>query len=238
MGVTMRLQALFVLSVAAVGAILAAPAGAADPAVEAGLVAVQSNFLEQLYMRPNADLSGYKKVLIEPAQVSFRSDFNKNTQDSLGFLQRFRPDDVQRIAENVTDGLNSSVHEAFRARGYEIVASGGPGVLRLSPKVVDLFVNADETLRPGTTRAYTKDAGNATLVLEARDSVSGALLARVVDRRIVEENSKGMQITDVRQTGSVTNSFWFDSAFRRWATACANALETGTPAKVGLETHH
>ena len=233
----MKLQTLFLFSVAAIAAVLAVPSGAADPAIDAGLVAVQSRDLDQLYLRPNADVAGYRKILVDPARVAFRNDFNKNKQDSLGVTHRFTADDVQRISDETAAGLQSSVADAFKSRGYEIAAAAGPGVMRLSPSVTELYINADQTLAPGTTRAYTKEAGEATLVLEARDAVSGTLLGRVVDHRITPENSKGSQLTDLRQTGSVTNNFWFDSTFRRWATACADAFESSNPAKVGLDTH-
>lgn len=232
----MKLQAFLVLSMAALGAAVATPSGAANPATDAGLVAVQARDLDQLYLRPNADLAAYRKVLVDPAVIKFRSDWNKNSQDSKGFTRRFTADEAQRIGDETASGLQSSVVEAFKARGYEIATAPGPGVLRLSPSLTDLYVNADETLAPGTTKMFTKDAGEATLVLEARDAVSGTLLGRVVDRRTVPENTKGTQVMDVRRTGSVTNGFWFDTTFRRWATACADAFEASKTAKVGYET--
>ena len=64
------------------------------------------------------------------------------------------------------------------------------------------------------------------LVLEARDSVSGTLLGRVVDHRTAREGTKGTQLSDVRRTTTVSNNFWFDTAFRRWAATCVKEFET------------
>lgn len=233
----MKPQLLFVLSMAALGAAVMAPSQAANLATAEGLVAVQSRNLDQFYVLPNADLAGYRKVVIDPAKITFHKDWNTDSVDPHGVARRLRPDDVRRIADEMASGLQTSVAEAFKARGYEIAAAPGPGVLRLAPSVVDLYVNADETLAPGTTKAFTKDAGEATLVLEARDAVSGTLLGRIVDHRIIPENSKGTQISDLRRTGSVSNSFWFDITFQRWATACIDAFEASKPAKIGFETH-
>ena len=123
--------------------------------------------------------------------------------------------------------MQSAVAEAFRARGYEVAAAPGPGVLRLSPSVTDLYVNAAENVATGgTTKSFTKDAGEAKLVLEARDSVSGTLLGRVVDHRTAREGTKGTQLSDVRRTTTVSNNFWFDTAFRRWAATCVKEFET------------
>jgi hypothetical protein len=62
------------------------------------------------------------------------------------------------------------------------------------------------------------EAGEATLVVEARDSTTGALLGRVLDRR--ETRSSGrMQVTT-----SVTNLSDFEALFRRWADTCVKGL--------------
>jgi hypothetical protein len=233
MGVTMNLHALFVLAIATLGAAVAAPSEAASPATYEGLAAVQSRDLDEFYLRPNADLGAYRKIVIDPVQVTFRKDWNKDFVDPHGSLRRLLQDDVRRIAEETASTLQSAVAEAFKARGYEIAAAPGPGVLRLSPSITDLYVNAAENLATGgTTKSFTKDAGEATLVLEARDSVSGTLLGRVVDHRTARE-TKGTQISDVRRTTSVSNNFWFDAMFRRWAATCAKAFEASKPSKIG-----
>jgi hypothetical protein len=220
----MKTQAFFVLSVAALGAVLAAPSQAATPATYEGLVAVRSWNLDELYLRPNADLASYRKVVIDPAQVTFRKDWNNEFVDLHGVTRRLRQADAQRIAEDTASTLQSAVAEAFKARGYEIAAAPGPGVLRLSPNVIDLYVNAAEDLSPGTTKSFTKDAGEATLLLEARDSVSGTLLGRVVDHRTARE-TKGTQRRDLIRTSSVSDSFWFDTMFRRWTADCIKEFE-------------
>jgi hypothetical protein len=222
----MNLHALLGLCIVAFLAAGTAPSQAAAPATSDGLVPVRSWNLDELYLRPNADLANYRKVVIDPVQVAFRSDWNKDFVDPHASIRRLTQDDVRRIADETASTLQSAVAEAFKARGYEVAAAPGPGVLRLSPSVTDLYVNAAENLATGgTTKSFTKDAGEATLVLEARDSVSGTLLGRVVDRRTAQE-TKGTQISDVRRTTTVSNSFWFDTMFRRWAATCAKEFET------------
>jgi hypothetical protein len=55
------------------------------------------------------------------------------------------------------------------------------------------------------------DAGEATVLLEARDSVSGALLGRVLDRR----ETQGSGVATI--TSSVTNIADFERLFSQWA---------------------
>src|SRR5947208_3831009 len=193
MGVTMKTQALFVLSVVALGAVLAAPSQAAAPATYEGLVAVRSWNLDELYLRPNADLASYRKIVIDPAQVTFRKDWNKDSPDLHGVTRRLREADAQRLAGDTASAMQSALAEAFKARGYEIAAAPGPGVLRLSPSITDLYVNAAEDLYTGgTTKSFTKDAGEATLLLDVRDAATGTLLGHIVDRRTARE-TKGTQ---------------------------------------------
>jgi len=220
----MKTHALLVLSVVALGAALPAPSQAATPATYEGLVAVQSRNIDELYLRPNSDLASYRRIMIDPPQVAFRKDWNKESPDLHGVTRRLRQDDVQRIADDTASVMQSAVAEAFKARGYESAAAPGPGVLRLSPSVTDLYVNAAEDLSPGTTKAFTKDAGEATLLLEARDAVTGVLLGRVVDHRIARE-TKGTQRRDLIRTSSISDSFWLETVFRRWAASCVTEFE-------------
>ena len=220
----MNLQSLIVVVALAVGGVaLAPPSQAADGVPPEGLVAVRSLNLDQFYIR-DSRLAGYRKVVVDPVRIAFRSDWNQSEQDYRGKTRRLLPSDVQVIADDMASLLQDSVSGAFKARGYEIVATPGPGVLRLTPSATDLYVNAGDETPPGTTKLFTKDAGEATLVLEARDSVSGALLARVVDHRTARE-TKGTRISDLRRTTNVSSGFWFDETFWRWATACAKEFE-------------
>ncbi len=219
----MRFHAFIAAVVAVGGTVLMTSSWVADAASADGLVAVRSSNFDELYVRPNADLAGYRKVVIDPPQIAFRKDWNQSEQDYRGKTRRLPSADVRSIAEDMTSVMQSSITEAFKARGYEVVRSPGPGVLHLIPTAAEVYVNAGDETPPGATKLFTKDAGEATLVLEARDSVSGELLARVVDHRIARE-TKGTQIRDLRTTTNVSNAFWFDETFRRWASACAKEL--------------
>jgi len=177
----------------------AATAQAAAPAPPEGLVSVRSWNLDELYLRPNADLAGYRMVVIDPVQVTFRKDWNRDFQDPHASIRRLTQDDVRRIAEETGSGLRNALAETFRSRGYEIAAAPGPGVLRLSPNLTDVYVNAVEDLyQGGTTKSFTKDAGEATLSLDVRDGASGTLLARVVDRRTANETNEARRLVGER----------------------------------------
>jgi hypothetical protein len=130
------------------------------------------------------------------------------------------PSDAQRITDAAAGAMQIAVAQAFTAKGYETVAEPGPGVLRLSPRVADLYVNAPDTYDPGIQIGVTHDdAGTATMVLEARDAVTGTLLGRVVDHGTASEVRRFNRAT------TVSNNFWFEAVFRQWAQNCAKELE-------------
>ncbi|HEX9194240.1 MAG TPA: DUF3313 family protein [Burkholderiales bacterium] len=218
----MILRAFFVLCVAVLGAAAcAAEPQAPSEAVREGLVAVQSRNLDELYLRPNADLAAYRKVLIDPVRAEIRGDWQKNLNYTRNVSRWVGPEDAQRIAADVASTLESTIAETYKARGYEIAAAPELGVLRLSARIADLYVNAPDRFSPWTVKTFTRDAGQATLLLEARDAVSDTLLARVVHHGIAREISR------LNMAGDVSNRFWFETLFRRWTADCIAEFEAG-----------
>ena len=218
----MILRAFFVLCVAVLGAAAcAAQPQTPSEAAREGLVAVQSRNLDELYLRPNADLAAYRKVLIDPVRAEIRGDWLKNLNYTRNVSRWVGPDDAQRIAADVASTLESTLAETYKARGYEISAAPEPGVLRLSARIADLYVNAPDRFSPWNVKTFTRDAGQATLLLEARDAVSGTLLARVVHHGIAREISR------LNMASDVSNRFWFETLFRRWTADCIAEFEAG-----------
>ena len=218
----MNFQTLFILCGAVIaGAACAAEPQAASQAAGEGLVAVQSRNLDELTLRPNADLAAYRKVLIDPVRAEVRSDWQKHLNYTRNVSRWVGPDDAKRMAADAAAGLESAIAQTYKARGYEIAAAPEPGVLRLTASIADLYVNAPDRYSPWTVKTFTRDAGQATLVLEARDAVSGTLLARVVHHGIAREISR------LNMAGDVSNRFWFEALFRRWTADCIAEFEAG-----------
>lgn len=216
----MKLKAYLLVMMAALGGAtaLAAPYGPTAPAGYDGLVAVQARNLDKLYVRPNTDLARYQKVMIDPVTVEFSKDWDRSVNDPR-YTTRIRPEDARRIADQTTANLGSILTDALKTRGYQIVTAPGPGVLRLSPRVTDLYVNAPDVLPPGVTRSFARDAGEATVTLEARDASNGTLVAVVSDHATAQDMLRLSRATDV------TNTFWFDGMFKRFAANGLDALK-------------
>lgn len=224
----MNLKTLLMWTIALVASTtFVAPPGSAAPASSDGLIAALSRNLDEVYLQPGADLSAYKKVIVEPGQAALAKNWLKDMNATRSVQRWLIPEDAQRITDEAASSLAPVITDVFKARGYEIVSAPGPGVLRLTPSVTDLFVNAPDVTSPGIQRAFVRDGGQATLHLDARDAVTGTLVARIVDRSTAREvlapaTSAG-QLRSNRAT-DVSNLFWFEALYRQWAGYCAKAL--------------
>jgi hypothetical protein len=125
---------------------------------------------------------------------------------------RITQEDADKIIAATQSNFDDIFREAFEKAGYPVVTAPGPDVVRVSTAVINLYVNAPDTMTPGRSRTFTTDAGEATLVMEVRDSSTRALLARVLDRR--ETRGTGQ----MQMTSSVTNVNDFRMLFKQWAS--------------------
>jgi hypothetical protein len=204
---------------AAGATVAAAQAGstAASGALD-GLVKVKSQRFDEVYLRPGTDLHGYKGVMLNPAQVTFATSWLKDMNaQPIALTKRTTVEDAERIANKVRTGFVDVFAKVFKSAGFEVVAAPGPDVLSLSLHVIDLYINAPSTvtLSSEPNRVFTLAAGKATLALEVRDSTTGALLERVVDRRTAGD--RGSFRSSFMITNPVSNSFNFDRLFDTWA---------------------
>ena len=192
-----------------------------------GLVSERSTKFDELYLRPNADLSAYRRALIEPVPVKFAKDY-LTRQHGLNHLLAQPLDkpyqDPDAVAQDMAAVMQAALRDAFRAAHYEIVDAPAPGALRISARVDELYINAPDEMSSSVKATLNRDTGQATLSLDAVDSTTGQVLARVVHRTIVREATRANLADDT------TNRFWLETAFRRWASSVAT--EFGAPRRV------
>lgn len=197
-----------------------APAGPAPgaPAQWDGLVLRSSSRVDALYVHPGADIRSYESVMLDPVEVSFSSQWDPN-RGSVAASDRLSVEDIQAIRDGLA-GLFREVFEKELAEGgYSLVDSPSYGTLRVTPAIVDLYINAPERNAPGRTRTYTTDAGSMTLVVELRDSVTGDILARAVDAY------HGRQTGTLTFSNRNTNTAEARRVFTRWASLLRQAMD-------------
>ena len=182
-----------------------------------GLQKITVKGVDLAYARPGATLAGYNRVKVEPVDVAFRKDWDPTRTGS-----RIKLGSEER--ENIRTGVAKIVHEEFvrelqAKSGYQVVGEAGPDVLRVKVSVVNLYVNAPDTMSPGRSSTYTVSAGEMTLVAELFDSETGQIIARVVDRREARNSgtlsfsNSGMNASEAQAIASI------------WARVLRNGLD-------------
>jgi hypothetical protein len=195
-------------------------AGAADlPDNWDGLVQVKPKRMDMVYVLPGADFRPYSKVMLDPTEVAFRKDWLKNMNDTRSMSRRIDDSEAAKIKEAAAANFSDVWTKALEKAGYQVVSAPGPDVLRVSPAIANLYINAPDTMEAGRVRTYTAEAGEATLILEVRDSRTNALLGRVVDRRETRSS------VTMQQANRVTNQSDFRALFSQWASIAAKGLE-------------
>ncbi len=196
----------------------ASGASAKAPETWDGLVQVKAKKLALAYLLPHADFRAYSKVMFDQPQVAFsknwQRDFNRSAMTLSG---RVSDKDVRDTVTQAEASLTKIFPERFTHEGYQVVTAPGPDVLRLGVAIVNLEVNAPERDVPGRSRSYAVDAGEATFAIEVRDSLTGQLLGRAVDRREAGEGP-----TYRRNYSS--NLADFEALFDDWARIAARGL--------------
>lgn len=187
------------------------------PAEWEGLALQADTRLDRVYLRPGAQFAGYRRVQLDPASVAFDRAWEPNASRSP--TNRVTAEDAQRIRADLAQMLRLGFEAELARGGYELTTEGGDDVLRVTPSIVDLYVNAPDTMGAGRSRTYVMDAGRMTLVVEARDSVTGQLLARVVDTR------EGTDIGRLQWANAVSNSAEARRAIERWARTLRAGLD-------------
>ncbi len=199
----------------------ALPAWSADrdaPETWEGLKRVKRPGLDTVYVREGLDLAKYKRVMLDPVEVSF----DKNWNPKRGIGSAFDSADPAAIRQE----LAKLARDVFRRElekkgGYPLVDQPGDDVLRVRARIVDLYINAPDTNSASPTRVYVVNAGEMTLIAELYDSETNTLLARVIDReRGLERGLNELQIAN-----RVTNTAEADRILTSWADRLRTALD-------------
>jgi len=176
-----------------------------------GLELVEKSRKSELYADPNVDWSSYGRIMLDPATVAFRKNWQRDQNRSQPF--KVRAEDMERIKSELSQLFGEVFTEELTSEGaYVMATESADDVLRITPQIVDLDVYAPDTRNaPGIQRSYTETAGRMTLKLDMYDSVTGDLIARASDRR--EAPRRGY----MQWTTSVTNRTEAKNMLARWA---------------------
>ena len=220
---TVRLLTAMVFSLGLLACQTAPPSIQMGPDAELsydGLHIVENSQADVAWARPDLDLSGYTKIMTASAGIEYRQVKNKGRTS----VDRSRGgpyfiDDKARakfetlVAEVFTEELQKSER-------FTIVDEPGPDVLIIWGALLDVTSYVPPDPVGGRSEVFLTSVGEATLVLELRDSETNTILARSVDRRAAETIGRTFQ-----RTNSVTSASEVKRLIRFWGTRLREGLD-------------
>jgi hypothetical protein len=180
--------------------------------------------MDAVWARTDLDLTTITKVRFHNLGVEYRNvDGPYSGRAGVGGSTRTRSGQTEFQLDEATRALfeeeiaGAFREEIMRSTVFEVVDEAGPDVLDVHIGLLDVVSRVPpETV--GRSRIFIDRVGEATLVLELRDSISHTVLARAVDRRAAEgatmfESTPPRNRAEVRRLG------------RRWGTMIRDGLE-------------
>jgi hypothetical protein len=182
-----------------------------------GLQRIESKRFALAWVRPDAHFAGYKKLLVLPAEISYKDPDKALTRYVPG-----RSDDNYLLSESKMNRLRKSLREAFQKEvidkgGWELTDQPGPDVMIARGALIDMVVRVPPQTS-GRNTIYLDSFGEATLVIELFDSQSHLILARIADREAAEPPGNRMGM-DLEAPGEVRRMF------SAWAKRFREGLE-------------
>lgn len=189
-----------------------------------GLHEVQNSRADKAWAAPGLDLSGYTKIMLMNAGIEYRPGGNAGrtySARSRGGPYEITERQKERFEQLVTEEFRE---ELARSQRFEIVEEPGPDVLLIRGGLLDVVSYVPPDDLAGRVEVYLSQVGAATLVVELRDSITGAIMARAVDGRAAEPISGGLP------SNRVTNTAEIRRLVQYWATRLREGMEgfTGT----------
>ncbi len=175
-----------------------------------GLQHVRDSGFRRGWIRPDAWAGGYDAILGQFAGIAYRraprwaADAPPG-RDHYALPTGMDEELLKALAQTFADELGQE-------GGLRLAPAAGPGVLRARFLLLDLVVHAPLARIADEDRTWIDSAGEFTVVIELRDSVTDVRLARFVEREYLAREGMG----PIRGTpGPVT--YEARRVFQRWA---------------------
>ena len=186
-----------------------------------GLVRIDNSRFANAWIDPDVDLSQYDKIMAGDAVFEFRA-VKKTT--SLTTARRANESEFWISDEN-KESLIEIVSEAFRkelekSEHFTVADAPGPDVLIIVGGLHDIVSRVPPDMI-GRGDIYLSSVGEATLVIELKDSLSGETIYRAIDRRAAERAGDQMMVSN-----TVTSRSEVRRLAQRWATRLREGLDS------------
>lgn len=181
-----------------------------------GLTPVEDSIFTSAWADADVDFSQYDKMILAPAQFEFRA-----VSKTAGSTTAAANETAFWISDATKQQLIDTVTEVFaeelaNSQNWEIVETRGADTLILAGKLLDI-VSRVPPEKVGVDEIYLDSVGEATLVIEVRDSLSGETIYRGIERSRIDSSG--------RDSRSTTVTTWTE--VRRWARRWAVRIVEG-----------
>ena len=223
----MKLKQLLTSLVATLALVMASAVSADSSLPEVthdGLHLVKHSKLRAVWMKPGANLDEYSEVALLACYVAFNKNWQRNyNNQTMDLMDRISDQDMNKIRGELATEFNKVFTKVLTEGGHKMVTTGGSDTLIVRPAIINLEINAPDTMAPGMQQTFSASAGQMTLYMELYDGKTGDIIARAID-----PEAAGDEFVQVRN--SVTNMADAERVIRRWATLLSDHLATVTAA--------
>ena len=189
-----------------------------------GLYPVRGGRADVAWARADVDLTQYSKVMLEGVGVEYRPGGESGRSYMARSSKSHYEGTEEQKARFEATMRDAFIEELARSKQFTIVNEPGPDVLLIRGGLLDVVSFVPPEPVGARSDIYLSRVGEATLVLELRDSITEAILARAVDRRAAERTS-GMS-----QSNRVQNAAEVRRLAQTWARMLRERLdEFGAP---------
>ena len=207
-------------------AVLVIAGCATDPSIQSGpnaettfdgLVRIDHARFEAAWIDPDVDLKKYNKIIPGGAEFEFRNvqKMSASTARRTNEKEFWISDtNKQRLVDTVTEVFTE---ELQKSEHFTVTDEPGPDALIIVGGLHDI-VSQVPPEDVGRSEVWLRSVGEATLVIELRDSLSNEVVYRAVERRAAENAGDQM----IRANTATT---WAE--VRRWARRWAVRLREG-----------
>jgi hypothetical protein len=192
-----------------------------------GLHKVDNARFGQAWADPDIDYSVYNKIMPGEAFFEFRA-VKKTSTSSLQHARHneneywIDDEDKQKLIDEVTAIFKEELGKSTR---FTITTEPGPDVLMIRGGLHDIVSNVPPEMI-GRGDIYLDSVGEATLILEGIDSMSGETIFRAMERRSTERPGGSGAPGTMMVANTVTTWAEVRRLARRWATALREGLDS------------
>ncbi len=146
-----------------------------------GLRLLERAGFQRAWVRPGASFGEYDGIWLRYRDIAYRRPPRRSREPIY-----WTGGDNYALPDDLYARLTEDIHEIFKDEldgpGLRQAEGSGPGILDARVGLIDLVVHAPLDPRAGADNVYMDSVGSVTVLIDLHDSVSGELIARVVER--------------------------------------------------------